>query len=869
VTAAMFPLLRSLTVRYLLQKWDRSALVALSIALGVATLVSTRLLNQCVEAAALDSTVPADVADLYADNGEIGVDWGVAEDLKAARIPGVTRVQPFVVVRVVMPELGDRSAVVFGSDLSGAAESDARNADILKITFTPINPYALTGRWVAMSRRLYEARKLAGKADTDPVEIRYTNVTERFVLAAVIDVAKDSPIAPFATNMLAMDVKTAARLHRRPGADAAGGDRVTRVDLFLDDPGNPETRERVEAVVGGRAKVRTPEANRKSTEEVIGGVKLVLNLCSLGALVVGLFLVYNALAVTVAERRHDIGVMRSLGATRGQIARLFATEAMLLGALGALPGIPLGVWLADLAINQFGEELTSVFLNTESFRPHLSPLTGAIAVAAGMTTALMAALVPALQAASDEPADAVRRAPSTAGRVLRWVHRFACVGLVVAGVGTVLLRRYLPSRTGSLIGMTLILTGLFLAMPIFVGWLARLLHPMFRWLLGVEARLAADNLIRSPGRTGVVIGALAAGVSLMFQTAGVCKSNEVPIREWLEQVVRADAFLFRGNLASANSSMTPMDPGLREKVQAIPGVERVVGLRFKRLEYNGTLVLLIGIDAVDYKRAIRARVPEGLPALDLMERLPEGNVTIVSDNFAAKWKVRVGDAVTVPGRRGPVDLQVIGIGRDYSWSQGTIFVDRARYAELFDDPLVDAYHVFFHPEADYDATFEAVRQYADREQLLIQDRPSVHLYLAGVIDRLFRVAYLQQVIVAIVAALGVVTALLISVLQRRRELGLLRAVGATQPQVLKSVLAEAMLMGLLGTLLGFALGLPMEWYLLRVVMREETGFVFDVLLPWKEALGIGLISVVASTLAGLVPALHAVRLRIPDAIAYE
>src|SRR5262245_59558572 len=198
----MFPLLRSLTVRYLLQKWDRSVLVALSIALGVATLVSTRLLNQCVEAAALDSTVPADVADLYADNGEIGVDWAVAEDLKAARIPGVRRVQPFVVVRVVMPELGDRPAVVFGSDLSTAGESDARNADILKFKFTLVNPFAFTGRWVAMGRRLYEARKLAGKADTDPVEIRYTNVAEKFLLAGVIDVANDSPIAPFAANML-------------------------------------------------------------------------------------------------------------------------------------------------------------------------------------------------------------------------------------------------------------------------------------------------------------------------------------------------------------------------------------------------------------------------------------------------------------------------------------------------------------------------------------------------------------------------------------------------------------------------------------------------------------------------------------------
>jgi putative ABC transport system permease protein len=212
---------------------------------------------------------------------------------------------------------------------------------------------------------------------------------------------------------------------------------------------------------------------------------------------------------------------------------------------------------------------------------------------------------------------------------------------------------------------------------------------------------------------------------------------------------------------------------------------------------------------------------------------------------------------------------VIGIGRDYSWSMGTIFVDRARYAELFGDRLVDAYHVFFKPDADFDTTYESVRRYSDREGLLVQNRESVYLYLAGMLDRIFQIAYLQQVIVAVVATLGVVMALLISVLQRRRELGLLRAVGATQPQILKSVLAEATLMGVLGTVLGLLMGLPIEWYLLRVVLQEETGFVFDLLIPWKQAVGIALIAVLASTLAGLIPALHAARLRIPDAIAYE
>jgi putative ABC transport system permease protein len=278
---------------------------------------------------------------------------------------------------------------------------------------------------------------------------------------------------------------------------------------------------------------------------------------------------------------------------------------------------------------------------------------------------------------------------------------------------------------------------------------------------------------------------------------------------------------------------------------------------------------MIGIDALDYQRGVRARVPNALPALDRMANLPDGDFTIVSENFAAKWHVKEGDTITVPGPRGPVDLKVIGIGRDYSWSMGTIFVDRTRYAALFDDRHVDAYHVFFKPEADFDATYDGVRDYSQREGLLVQNRESVYIYLGGMLDRVFQIAYLQQVIIGVVATLGVVMALMISVLQRRRELGLLRAVGASQPQVLKSVLAEATLMGILGTILGLLLGLPMEWYTLNVIMKEETGFVFDMLIPWKEGLGIGLVAVLAATLAGLIPALNAVRQRIPDAIAYE
>lgn len=889
----MFSLLRSLTFRYLLQKWDRSLLVAISIALGVTMLVSSRLLNQCTDAAAKDTTIPVDLADLYVSSGEHGVDWAVADDIRKAKIPGVKQVNRFVYLRVGLPQAREKAAVVFGIDMSQALTINLTDpeeikrlldewkklAEQWKVSVTlvggidPFNPATLAKSnypKVLMSRRPYEALKQSGWVDTEPVELKYTNQPKKFSVVGVIDIAKDSPYAPFADNMIGIDVREAARLMDRPSA--GGGYRVSRIDLFLEPGADVEAvRQRAKDIVRDRGSVRTAEANRKSTEEIIGGVKLILNMCTIGALVVGMFLVYIVLWVNVAERRHDIGVMRSLGATRGQIARLFAVEAIILGAIGALPGIPLGVGLSELAIGIFASaDLMSAFLNTESsFRTELTWQTAVLAVVAGMATALAAALIPSLQAASDEPADAVRRAPGKKWGVIWAIHRLAILGLEVAGLVIFLTRKDLPSRIGSTVGVASILVGLLLAMPILVSVLARILHPPCRWLFGLEARLAADNLIRAPGRTGVVIGVLAAGVCFIFMTAGVGRSNEEPIREWLEQVIRADAFLFRGNMVSANSSMTPMEPTVRDELQALPGVDRVVGLRFNRVEYGGTFILLIAIDALDYKQSLldRGRAPS--EALHQMEHLPDGNYTIVSDNFAAKWKVGVGDTIPVQTPRGMIDLKIIAIGRDYSWSMGTIFMDRKRYAELFNDHLIDALHVFFRPDADHDGTYKTVQEYADREGLLVQPRESVHLYLAGMLDRIFQLAYLQQMMLAVVAALGVVMALLISVLQRRRELGLLRAVGATQAQVLKTVLAEAMLMGIIGTVLGFLIGLPLEWFLLHVVYREETGFVFDVLIPWKQAIGIGVISMATATVAGLVPALHAVRLQITDAIAYE
>ena len=882
----MFPVFRSLSLRYLRLRWERAVLVVFSIALGVATLVSTRIMNQCLEAAAHDTMTPIPTANLYVDNGEIGVVRTLADDIKAAKIPGIEAVVPMIFEQVRLTDVG----------------SDGRIALLLAVDFVDFSgfkgdgkrafkPYildkfsALMGNGIFISEFLYRERQAKGIDDSEPVRVNYAQREMDFPLSGYLMISSEGAAASFERNLVAMNLDLALGFlkHQFPSAaahllggvvptiDALKSDRVSRIDIHTVASANIENTQRVvQAIVGDRAGVKTLEEKKKSTEDVISGIKISFQLCSVGALIVGLFLVYNALSVSVTERRHDIGILRSLGATRIQVARLFAGESVLLGFAGALLGIPLGSYLANTAIDLVKDDFNAMFLNPDLRPTKLSYWTMLAAVAAGMLTALMAALVPAIQAANDQPADAVRRSPSAYTGLFRRIHQAACVLLIGCGMTMVIYRDDLPARSGGYGGFMLVLVGMFLSLPILVGWLAWMMQPLFRALLGLEARLAADNLIRAPARTGVVIGALAAGVALMFQTAGVGRSNEEPIKRWIEQVIQADSFVFSGSLTSANSSLSPMQPHVGESLRKVEGVERVVGLRFLRPDFRDSVVCLVAIDAKDYAIATRTRLPEGLPELEKFKELPDGDFVVVSENFAAKFKIQVGDIVTLPRRQhGPVYLTVVGIGVDYTWSKGTVFIDRKKYVELFEDEYVDTYHVFYKPEADKKATRRAVEEAVSPSKLVVEDKAFVREFLAGIIDKLYRLAYLQQIIIGVVAALGVVTALLISVLQRRRELGLLRAVGATQLQVLKSVVAEAFLMGVIGTILGIALGLPMEWYLLNVVLFEESGFFFEMIVPWKEAIGISAIAIAIATLAGLIPALHAVRLRIVDAIAYE
>jgi putative ABC transport system permease protein len=243
---------------------------------------------------------------------------------------------------------------------------------------------------------------------------------------------------------------------------------------------------------------------------------------------------------------------------------------------------------------------------------------------------------------------------------------------------------------------------------------------------------------------------------------------------------------------------------------------------------------------------------------------------MASENFLLRHNVKPGESITLTGPDGPLIIPVLKSYTDYTWKDGTIVVDRAWYAEHFRDQQIDIIDIWLAPGADKEQCLERLRNnLGTRDGLFVLPR-------AGLLDevraQLFRVnnlAYAQQGILGLVALLGVVTSLTISVLERRRELGLLRAVGATRTQVLFSVLAEAMLMGFAGGLLGLIAGWALEWYALEIMLWDEAGFHFPLIFPWSQALVMLGASTALATLVGLWPAWRAACLDIPEAVAAE
>ncbi len=657
-----------------------------------------------------------------------------------------------------------------------------------------------------------------------------------------------------AGSLLVMDIAAAQAALERQGW-------IDRLDLRLHEGVDPATAEAAirERLPAGLT-VQRPERRGEAVETMLAAFHFNLTMLSTIALVVGLFLIYNTLAVAVMTRRAEIGMLRTLGAGRARILGLFLGEALLLGAVGGLLGAPLGWLLARGAVKLTAATVDTLYVAHAAQVPALEAGDALLALAVALPLALTAAARPAWEAVKVPPVAAVRGTEAAArqGRA-RWGALGTAAVCALAGAWSV--RQ--PAVNGlPLWGYAtagLILLGVAALTPLALTAAARLARAGLGRAFGIAGRLAAGQIAASTGRLSISVAALAVSLALTLAIAIMVGGFRQTVALWVDQSMGADLYLRpstppRATHAPAFSAETVAF------LRAHPQVAAVDGYRALDLPYEDRLVkLATGDYELQQSRARVALKTPGDSAALLARARQEGGV-LVSEAFALRFGKREGEAITLNTPRGPVVFPIAAVFYDYSNDRGTITMDHRQFARHFGESNPTHLALYLRAGADAEALRAELRQTLAEARLLIFTNAGLRAEVLRIFDGTFAITWALELIAIVVAMAGVAATLLTLILDRQQELRLLRLAGADTAQVRGTVLIESGLIGAVSQALGIVAGLLLSLVLIRVINPQSFGWSIQFHFPALFVAGSSVLTVLATLAAGFFPARRATRL---------
>lgn len=664
-------------------------------------------------------------------------------------------------------------------------------------------------------------------------------------------------------SAIVMDLAGAARALKREG-------RVDRILVKLPEAVNAsEWQKRIAESLPAGVELRAQGTGTTENRKMLAAFRWNLRLLSYIALVVGAFLIYNTISVSVVRRRAEIGIVRALGASRSDVLLAFLGEAAGIGFAGVLVGVPLGRFLAGGAVKLMAQTVDMLYVSSRPGMIALTETSIATALLIGVGVSVASALGPAREAMQVAPVDAMargRREHTARMKKNRDLGIAALLGAVAAGLTR------LPAIGGKpvfgYVATILLILAAAYAIPALVNFVSSGSTGLAQRLLGVEALLASRSLVGSLRRTSVLVGALATAVAMMTSVGIMVGSFRQTVVSWMDHQLPADLYLRPAGEASADRHPT-LSPELTEKIAKLPGVAAVDRLRAYEISYEGMPVTMASMDARVLGPYDKSNFFSGRPAAEVLSNLIGQNAILVSEPFTYKHKVKRGDAIELALGESRRRFRVEDVYFDYSSERGTILMDRGTLLKYLPDPAASNMAVFvasgWKPE---DVRREILEVAAGHRILVFSDR-DLRAEAIRVFDRTFAITYALEAVAVLVAVMGIAGALLALVIDRRRELGLLRFLGASSKQIRKLILVEAGLLGLLASLAGFVLGYFLSLILVFVINKQSFGW--TIRFHWPVAVLCGALTVVyvATVVAGLYPAEVAVKLNALEVVHEE
>jgi putative ABC transport system permease protein len=852
--------------RYLLRHPWQTVLMVLGIALGVAVVVAIDLANTSAsQAFDLTTDAVAGRATHQIVGGPTGLDEATYVRLRVEG--GVDLAAPVITEYITSPQLGNRPIRLLGVD--PFAEAPFRSY-LLDAPVGSAAGLAAVGRWVAFLTQpgtLLISEDLAreqGLAEGDRISLDAAGRRSEGVIVGLLRPA-DALSRRALDGMALADIATAQEITGKLG-------RLDHIDLILPE-GDTAAASRIAALLPPDAQIVAVQARSGALAQMTAAFRTNLTALSLLALVVGMFLIYNSMTFSVVQRRPLFGTLRCLGATREEIGWLVLVEAAVVGAVGSLLGLGLGILLGQGAVRLVSQTINDLYFVVSVRGVAIEPASLVKGAVLGVVATIGSAALPAWEAASVPPRLALTRS-ALEEKARRAVPLTAAGGALALLAGGALLGIPTRNLVLSFAGIFFVTIGFALLTPAVTVVLMKGGAPILDRIAGVLGRMAPRSVTGTLSRTAVAIAALMVAVSVTVGVGLMVGSFRGTVITWLGQTLWGDIYISAPTLTAARSS-APLDPAAWEIARQWPGVQRAEVLRSVEVASPEGQIAVAAVSDPDFTHPRIFVSTDG--GREAAAQAVKNGAVLASEPLANRLGLPAhGAHITLITDRGPHDFPIAGIYRDYSSSQGVVMMGLDLYRSLWNDPAITAISLTLAPGVDPDTVVRELRdrlasiQPAQRAQrVLVQPNKVLRAEALNVFDRAFAITGALQLLAAVVAFIGVLSALLSLQLERGRELGLLRAVGLTARQLRGVVLLETGLMGAAAGVLALPTGLALALILIYVINRRAFGWTLQFQAKPEVFLQALVLAVGAALLAGIYPALRMSRMQAAEALRGE
>ncbi len=615
--------------------------------------------------------------------------------------------------------------------------------------------------------------------------------------------------------------------------------------------------------------IQTPRERLGGSGQLYRSFQLNLTVVSLISLIVGMFLIFNTINTSILHQRKEIGILRSLGVTKKNILILFIFEGLIIGIIGSILGILLGWLLSYLSVDIFTQKISQEYILKDVREIEFNLFHIISGLLLGIGTTFVSSVIPSVSAVKISPVETIRSVSYENQKQIH-VKPYSIIGILL------LIMAFILSIQKPIFNLPIFafLSGVFITLglsflaPKIILITTDTLKPFLIKLFRIEMSIANLNISRSLGRNSITSSTLMISISLIISIFTLIASYEYSINNWMDQVNNADYSILSGS-SYREGDIFPMDERRIDKIRRLPDIRDIDEYRFYTTSYKGLLLDIHSFKMEVASKYVHYTFLEGNQS-NAFKIMTYQEGVLISDSISNRFNLHLGDKISLHTKSGTKDFIIAGVVYNYLSNNGVISMPRNTFRQYWKDHLVDIFKIYLMKGTDFDSFTRTIYSKLDNPDTLIYT--SLNKFkkeISSAIKETFYIFHALEMITIVIAFMGLVNVLLSSILERRREMGIYRSIGATKLQISKMVLSEAGIIGFISSILGVIGGIILSLITVLVINKQTLGWYLEYHFPVYLIAIIPILIIILSVISGIYPAKKAQETVIREALEYE